>query len=114
MINHIYRDVRSVFAKMLQPSTINFDGVVCSCFVKRMTDEPSAYTDLNVGMGYQVTLLDDVTISIPQVIRQQSKGIYPVLKSADNPSARLFCINEYLTLADGAIALNGYICYTKE
>ena len=110
----IYRNVRSLIVKAMNlSSSINFDGVVVSCFSRRTDLDTRAYADLNVGMGYQLTLLDDVSVNLSQVIKQQSRGIYPVIRTTDNQEARLFCITEYLTLADGSIALNGYVCYNR-
>lgn len=112
----LYRNARSAIVKAMNlASSINFDGVVVSCFSRRTDLDTRAYADLNVGMGYQLTLLDDLPhgVSLSQVIKQQSRGIYPVIKTTDNLETRLFCITEYLTLADGAVALNGYVCYNR-
>lgn len=110
----IYRDVRALLIGALRlESSINFDGVVVPCYSRRTDMTTAAYSNLDVGMGYQLTLLRDAPVNIPQVIKQQARGIYPVIKTLDNNEARQFCITEYLTLADGAIAINGYVCYNR-
>lgn len=112
----LYREVRSLIINVLNASsTINFDGTIVKCYSRRLDMNSQVYAELNVGMGYQLTLLDDLPtgVSLNQVIKQQSRGIYPIIKTVDYPSNRPFCINEYLTLVDGSIALNGYVCYNK-
>ena len=111
----LYRDLRKAVVSTLQvESTINLDGVVVPVFARR-TDLSSQQYAAPVGMGYLLTVLIDLDQEfIKQVIKQQSKGIYPILRTVDNPTPRPFCINEFLTLADGAIALNGYVCYNRD
>lgn len=111
----LYRDLRRAIAAALKvESVLNIDGVNIPVFARR-TDNNSAPYGAVVSMGYLLTVLVDVDIAfLTQAIKQQSKGIYPVLTAIDSRNPQLFCINEFLTLADGAIALNGYVCYNRD
>lgn len=90
-------------------SALNIDGREYKCYTKRLDGERNPYAHLDVGTAYNVTLAPNTlnVAELSNVIKLQSKGIYPILTTLDNQPSP-FCIGEYLRLADGCIAINGY------
>ena len=98
-------------------SRIVIADVSVTCYTKRVDSPVSgvAYAALDLGTPYQVTLAPNALAIelVQQAIKLQQRRIYPLLYTTDNNDPRLFVIDEYLTLADGCVAINGYTLRVK-
>lgn len=93
-------------------SSIVVADITLDCYTKRVDGvvDATTYAALDLGTPYQVTLAPSAIPAdlLQQAIKLQQRRIYSVLRTPDNTSERLFCIDTYLTLADGCVAINGY------